>query len=505
MGISPEADTWPTGNVVVEASLTRTKGGRIMTTIGLEIAGLAGGHVSLTSGQLEDLASRIQGPILSPGDNGWGDAISVWNGMVARAPALVVQPTSAGDVATAVRFARDRGLLLGIKGGGHNIAGTSIAEGGLTLDMSRMREVAVDPDARLAHVGPGCLLADVDRSTQEHGLATVLGFVSETGVAGLTLGGGLGYLTRRFGWTVDNLEEVEVATADGEIRTASRHENADLFWALRGGGGNFGAVTRFTFRLHEVGPTVYGGLIAWPFDRAEEILRAYRTTTRGSPRELSVWLIIMRAPPIPFIPEPWHGERVCAMSVCYTGDLARAHDVLAPIRSLDDPIVDLLREQPYVEIQSYLDGGEPKGMHYYWKTGFATELSDDLLATTRELFADCPVPGAEVGYLHLGGALNERAWDDGAVGNRDARYAIGANGMWQPDEPNADMYRRWIRDAWERLRPYSTGRTYINFQTADEDEARVRATYGPNFDRLAELKRKYDPDNLFRTNRNIRP
>ena len=207
----------------------------------------------------------------------------MWNGMVAKVPALVLQPTSAHDVAAAVGFARDHGLLLSIKGGGHNIAGTSIAEGGLTLDMSRMRDVTVDPEAKLAHVGPGCLLQDVDRATQEHGLATVLGFISEVGVAGLTLGGGLGYLTRRFGWTVDNLEEVEIVTADGEIRTANRDENADLFWALRGGGANFGVVTRFTFRLHEVGPTVYGGLIAWPFERADEILPAYRTITIEAP------------------------------------------------------------------------------------------------------------------------------------------------------------------------------------------------------------------------------
>ena len=236
----------------------------------------------------------------------------IWNGMVAKVPALVVQPTSAHDVAAAVGFARDHGLLLSIKGGGHNIAGTSIAERGLTLDMSRMRDVTVDPNAKLAHVGPGCLLKDVDRATQEHGLATVLGFISEVGVAGLTLGGGLGYLTRRFGWTVDNLEEVEIVTADGEIRTANRHENADLFWAIRGAGANLGVVTRFTFRLHEVGPTVYGGLIAWPFERADEILRAYRTITTEAPRELAVWLILLQAPPAPFVPEEWHGKQICA-------------------------------------------------------------------------------------------------------------------------------------------------------------------------------------------------
>jgi hypothetical protein len=255
-----------------------------MITSTIDLAGLDGGLVNLTAAQLDDLDSRIEGSLLRAGDEGWDEAVQVWNGMVAGLPALILQPTSAHDVAAAVGFAREHGLLLSIKGGGHNIAGISIAEGGLTLDMSSMRGVTIDSGARLAHVGPGCLLKEVDRATQEHGLATVLGFVSEVGVAGLTLGGGLGYLTRRFGWAVDNLEEVEIVTADGEIRTANRDRSADLFWALRGGGGNFGVVTRFTFRLHEVGPAVYGGLIAWPFERAGDPPGLPNDHHRGAPR-----------------------------------------------------------------------------------------------------------------------------------------------------------------------------------------------------------------------------
>jgi len=248
-----------------------------MTITGtIELAGLDGGPHTLTSEQLEDLESRVQGRLLVAGDQGWNDAVAIWNGMAAKSPALVLQPASAHDVAAAVGFARDHGLLLGIKGGGHNIAGTSMAPGGLTLDLSRLREVAVDPQARLVHVGPGCLLGEVDQATQAHGLATVLGFVSETGVAGLTLGGGFGYLARRFGWTVDNLVEVEVVGADGQLRTANRDQHPELFWALRGGGGNFGVVTRFSFRLHEVGPTITGGLIVWSAERAAEVLAAYR-------------------------------------------------------------------------------------------------------------------------------------------------------------------------------------------------------------------------------------
>jgi FAD/FMN-containing dehydrogenase len=471
----------------------------------IDIAGLEDGRVSMRPEQLDELDAQVDGRLLVAGDEGWDDAVLVWNGMVAKLPALVVQPNSARDVATAVGFARDHGLSLSIKGGGHNIAGTSIAAGGLTLDMARMRDITVDPEARVAHVGPGCLLKDVDRATQEHGLATVLGFISEVGVAGLTLGGGLGYLTRRFGWTVDNLDEVEIVTADGEIRIASRDQNADLFWAIRGAGANLGVVTRFTFRLHEVGPIVYGGLIAWPFERADEILRAYRTITSEAPRELAVWLVLLHAPPAPFVPPEFQGRKACTMVVCYSGDLGEAEEVLAPIRALGDPAVDLLQPWPYIQQQSFLDESEPKGAHYYWKTEYVAELSDGVLDAARDVFAECAIPEAQVGFLHLGGALNERAEDDGAVGNRDARYVVGANGMWEPGEPQAGAFREWVRDAWTRLRPFSTGRTYINFQTADEDDERVRATYGANFDRLVEIKKAWDPDNLFRANRNVRP
>jgi FAD/FMN-containing dehydrogenase len=478
-------------------------GKNAMITSTIDVAGLDGGRVRLTEEQLDELAANVRGRLLRAGDADWADAVLVWNGMVATQPALVLQPASAEDVAAAVRFAREHGLLLSIKGGGHHIAGTAIAEAGLTLDMSRMRHIRVDPDAKLAEVGPGCLLADVDRATQEHGLATVLGFISEVGVAGLTLGGGLGYLTRRFGWGVDNLDEVEIVTADSRIRTANRSENTELFWAIRGAGANLGVVTRFTFRLHEVGPTVYGGLIAWPFERADEILRAYRTITSQAPRELAVWMLLLRAPAAPFVPEAWHGKRICGMAVNYSGDLDQADEVLAPIRAIGAPVVDLLAEQPYTEVQSYLDTTEPKGNHYYWKTEYLTELSDEFLSTVRDLFADCPIPDADIGFLHLSGALNEHDEDDGAVGNRDARYVIGVKGMWAPDQPEADTFRQWIRAAWQQVRPFSTGRTYINFQTTDEDEQRVRATYGTNFDRLAAIKHKYDPDNLFRVNRNI--
>jgi FAD/FMN-containing dehydrogenase/pimeloyl-ACP methyl ester carboxylesterase len=453
----------------------------------------------------EALRERLDGTVLVPGAPGFDDATRLWNGMIEKTPALVVQPAGADDVARALEHAHAHDLAVSVRGGGHNIAGTSVVDGGLTIDMSQLREVVVDPVARTATAQPGCLLGDVDRATQQHGLATPLGFYSEVGVAGLTLGGGLGYLTRRFGWTVDNLLEVEIVTADGCVRRASRDEHAELFWAVRGAGANMGAVTSFTFQLHEVGPLVHGGLIGWPFARAEEILRVYQAMTSAAPPELAAWMLLLRAPEAPFVPAEWHGERICAMAVCYTGDRDDSDAALAPIRAIGDPVFDLLAERPYTEVQSLLDGTEPKGNHYYWRTEYAAELSDDLLATWRELAAECPIAHAELGFLHLGGALDEHDPDDGVVGNRDAQFVFGVVAGWEPDEPAAAQYREWVRTTGERLRPFSTGGNYVNFQTADESDARVRESYGANYDRLAAIKRRYDPGNLFRSNRNVPP
>ncbi|MDF2976472.1 MAG: linked oxidase domain protein [Actinomycetospora sp.] len=464
---------------------------------------------ALSMTPLDEVADRLRaclrGALLRPGDEGFGDATLLWNGMIAKTPALVVRPTGTADVVAAVDAAREHGLALSVRGGGHHIAGTALVDGGLTLDMSALRGVDVDPVARTATVQPGCVLGEVDRETQLHGLATPLGFISEVGVAGLTLGGGLGYLSRRFGWTVDNLLEVEIVTADGRVRRASRDESPDLFWAIRGAGANLGVVTSFTFRLHEVGPIVQGGLILWPFDRADEVLAAYRTIAAEAPRELSVWMLMLHAPPAPFVPEPWHGRKVCAMVVCFSGAPEGADAALAPLRALPDPVVDLVGPMPYTKVQSYLDDGEPKGHHYYWKNEFVAELTDELLATTRDLFAECPIPEAEIGFLHLGGAIGDHDGDDGAVGNRDARFVFGITGMWEPGHPGAEGFPGWVRTGWERVRPFSTGGNYVNFQTADEGDERVRATYGPRYDRLARIKQTYDPDNLFRSNRNVEP
>ncbi|WP_228452632.1 FAD-binding oxidoreductase [Streptomyces alkaliterrae] len=472
-----------------------------MTGRMLELTGLDGGRVGMTSARVEQLGTALAGPLLAAGDEGWDDAVLLWNAMITARPTLVVQPESARDVATAVRFAAAHGLLLSVKGGGHNIAGTALADGGLTLDMCRMRDVVVDPAARLAHVGPGCLLRDVDRATQRYGLATVLGFVSDTGVAGLTLGGGFGYLTRRFGWAADNLEEVEIVTADGVIRTASRTDNPDLFWALRGGGGNFGIVTRFVFRLHDVGPVVTGGLAAWSAEGADDVLNTYRELTATAPRELTAVALLRLAPPAPFVPEQWRLKPIVGMLVCHSGTTAEAD--LAPLRALGEPIFGHIGPKPYVAQQSMLDDMEPKGLNQYWKTEFLPGLPAEYLPTFRDAALDVASPLSFSVVFHLAGALNEEQ-DGGAVGNREARFISGFSGVWPPGA-DGDGIVAAVRRSWECIRPFSTGGNYVNFQLAEDSADRTAAAYRDGYRRLRQIKKQYDPDNLFRVNRNISP
>ncbi|MFC7987329.1 FAD-binding oxidoreductase [Streptomyces sp. NPDC057336] len=473
-----------------------------MSTRRFEVAGLDGGYVGLASAEIEQLGARLDGPLLTAGDEGWDETVLIWNAMAAVKPSLAVQPTSARDVATVVRFAADHGLLLSIKGGGHNIAGTALADGGLTLDMSRMRGVTVDPAARLAHAGPGCLLRDVDRATQQYGLATVLGFVSETGVAGLTLGGGFGYLTRRFGWAADNLEAVEIVTADGRVRTADREENPDLFWAIRGGGGNFGVVTRFTFRLHRVGPAVTGGLAAWSAGQADQVLAAYRELTATAPRELTAAAVIRLAPPAPFVPDEWHLKPVAALLVCHSG--ANAEADLAPLRALGTPAFNLIGPKPYVAQQSMIDSMEPKGLNQYWKAEFLPGLAGGYLPVFREAALEVASPLSFSVIFHLAGALNETDGDGGAVGNREARYISGFSGGWPPQADGEGIVAA-VRKGWESIRPFTTGGNYVNFQLAEDDVTRTADAYLGNYERLRKIKTQYDRDNLFRVNRNIPP
>jgi FAD/FMN-containing dehydrogenase len=470
----------------------------------IPITSLDGDRVQLDASLLDALADDLDGTLAKPDDDAYAESVSLWNGSITNRPAIAVRAASVEDVVRTVRFAADNGVELSIRGGGHNIAGLALSDGGLTLDMSGRKAVEVDADARLARVQAGALLGDVDRATQEQGLAAPLGFVSLTGVAGLTLGGGFGYLSRRFGWTVDDLEAVEIVLADGSVTRASRDEDAELFWALRGGGGNFGVVTEFTFRLHEVGPQITGGPIAWPASEAERVLDAFHSVTESAPRELTLVAIRRNAPPAPWLPESAHGTPIVMIMACHSGEPAQAAADLEPITSLGEPLANLVQPRDYTVQQSLLDATMPRGNHYYWKSEFIPGLSDELLRTYNAQFEGLTAPANQIVLFHLQGALSDHAEDDGAVGNRDAAFACVAQSMWVPDSPAGEANRSWVRSAWEALKPFSTGGNYVNFQTDDEPDERTRASFRSNYDRLASAKERYDPTNLFRVNRNIR-
>ena len=478
--------------------------GASSTAPSLQVRGLDGRSIELGTQALAGLTAQLHGRVLRPSDAGFDEAVTVWNGMVCKRPALVVQPLCAADVQAAVRFARERGLLLSVKGGGHHAAGTAIADGGLTLDMSRMRQVQVDPRRRLAHVQSGCRLGDVDGATQAHGLATVLGADADTGVAGLTLGGGFGWLTRRFGWAVDNLEEVEVVTADGELRRAADDENEALFWALRGGGGNFGVVTRFTFRLHEVGPMVTAGMMVWEATASDRVLDAYRHVTDAAPRELSVALTMRLAPQADKVPAYLRGRPVIGIVACHSGDAREADGLLAPFRKIPAQ-VDGITRKAYVDHQFVLGFPQPAGLHTYWKSEFLSGLTDGFFDAYKAASATPTSPLSQVILVQLGGAIADRPAEATAMGNRDAEYIMLANGTWPPGDPDSSHHIGWVRSAWEALRKYSVGGNYVNAHNADEEEERTLEAYRDGYARLARVKAQYDPDNFFRVNRNISP
>lgn len=465
---------------------------------------IEGREIVLSQEMLDSLRMRLKGQVIASGDVGYDESRTVWNGMVDRKPAVIVRCLGTGDVIECVRFAREHGLLLCIKGGGHNIAGLAVADGALMLDMSLMRGVWVDPQKRIAHAQAGCVLGDVDRETQVHGLAPVLGFVSLTGIVGLTLGGGFGYLTRRWGWTSDNVAGVDLVTAEGQLVRADSDQNADLFWGLRGGGGNFGVVTGIDYQLYPVGPEVVGGLVAWPADAAPGVLELYRKLSEEAPPELTLVALMRRAPPAPWLPKEIHGRPIVALLACYSGSPSEGEKAVAPIKAFGNPIGDILVRRPYVQIQSLLDATQPKGRRYYWKSEYLPGIEPALCEKFMEHAAKIPSPHSAVILFQLDGALNQREASYSATGNRDARYVLNIAGSWeQAEEDPANL--GWARDAWNAMKSFSTGGTYINFLTEDEGPDRIEAALGGGLQRLSEIKAKWDPRNTFRTNRNILP
>jgi FAD/FMN-containing dehydrogenase len=372
------------------------------------------------------------------------------------------------------------------------------------LDLSEMRAVFTDPERRIARAQAGCLLGDVDRETQVHGLAAVMGFVSATGIAGLTLGGGIGYLTRRFGWTTDSVHGFELVTAAGDVVRASEQENSDLFWALRGGGGNFGVVTAIDYGLFPVGPEIVGGVVAWPASEGEQVLELYRTLAEESPRELTLVAMMRPAPPAPWLPPEVHGTPIVAILACYTGDLLAADDVIAPLKSLGEPVGDILLRRPYVQMQSLIDATQPKGRRYYWKSEYLERVEEKLCDRAAEHALNAQSPHSAVIFFQIGGALNDLPEEHSPVGNRDARYLLNIQAAWE-DEAGDEANLEWARSGWESMREFGTGGNYINFLTEDESPERVAAALGGSIERLRRVKARWDPENVFRTNRNIEP
>ena len=454
---------------------------------------------------LARLQGSLKGAVIGPADPGYEERRMVWNGNIDRNPALIARCTGAADVIEAVNFAREKKLIIAVRGGGHNVAGRAVTDGGVMISLADMTDVAVDSASATAVAQGGATWAELNTATGEHGLAVTGGAISTTGIAGLTLGGGLGWLMGKYGLAADNLLAVELVTATGEVLDVDAGSHPDLFWALRGGGGNFGVVTSFTYRLHPVGPKIVAGLIAWPANRAAEILELYRRTTASAPRELTLVLVLRFAPPAPFIPPDWRGKPIVGIVACHTGSLEHAHRDLAPLKEFGGAIVDVIMEKTYVQQQSMLDANQPKGNHYYWKSEYLSALPDAVLSVIREHGARETSLLCQMVLFHIGGAIGEKGPQDGAVGNRDAEYAMVVAGGWPPSDGAGQGHIAWVRNAWESLRPFSTGGHYINFETADEGEERTHASYGRNFSRLAEIKAKYDPQNLFRMNRNISP
>jgi FAD/FMN-containing dehydrogenase len=451
----------------------------------------------------DELRVRFRGALLRPGEEGYEDARRIWNGAIDRRPALIARCAGADDVACAVRFAREHELRVSVRGGGHSVAGHSVCDGGLMIDLSLMRSVRVDPDQKVARVGGGALWSDVDRACAPHGLATTGGIISHTGVGGLTLGGGLGHLMRKHGLTVDNLLAVELVTADGEQLRVGPDSEPELFWGLRGGGGNFGIATAFEFRLHPVGPLVLGGPIFWPIEEMPRVLRFLRDFTPEAPDELGITVSIAAAPPAPFLPLERFGKPIMGIVLAWAGDLEEGERAIAPLRDVAPAIAQVVRPIPYVALQAMLDGGAPHGRHYYWKSHRFETFPDGLIETFAACVETVTAPFWQLSGWAVGGAASRVDPSATAVGHRDVGFDLNVVAAWPPPDPGADEHISWVREGWAQMEPYGDG-VYANF-ISDEGDAGVEAAYGDRLARLVALKDRYDPTNFFRLNPNVQP
>jgi FAD/FMN-containing dehydrogenase len=447
----------------------------------------------LGAASLADLRAGLHGGLLRPGDASYESARKLWNGMVDRYPAVIVCCADSADVIRAVQFARSNGLRVAVRGGGHNVSGNASCDGGIVIDLSQMKRIQVDPITRTARAEPGLTLGEFIRATEVVGLLTTTGTVSDTGMAGLTLGGGLGWLMGLYGLTVDNLLSVEIVTADGQLRHASENEHSDLFWAVRGGGGNFGIVTSFTYRLHPVSP-ILAGMVVHPLSRVREVLRFYRDFSSAAPDALTAYAALVTTP---------DGLPAVAITLCYAGPPEVGEQLIAPVRSFGPPLADLIRPMSYYEVITMLDAAVPAGRNYYEKGSVVPTLSDAAIEVIAEYGARCPSPFAQVLFQHVHGAAARIDPAATAVyALRRTHYSVSIISAW--DRGDSGPHVTWARDFWAALEPYATGGVYVN-ALGNEGNARVRAAYGPNYERLVTIKNTYDPTNFFQLNQNIKP
>lgn len=458
-------------------------------------------RVDLKVKNLEELNDRIKGNIITPDHADYEEARSIYNGMIDKKPSIIVYCQNVADVIASVNFARQHQLLTSVRGGGHNGPGLALCDGGMTIDLSEMTGIRVDPEERTVVAEAGCTWGDVDHATHAFGFATVSGVISTTGIAGLTLGGGHGYLTRKYGLTIDNLLEADVVLADGTFITANEDQHEDLFWALKGGGGNFGIVTAFKYRLHPV-DTVVAGPMFWPLDKTEEMMRWYRDFLPGAPDDVYAFFLTAEVPPGDPFPSEIHGDKVCGLLWCFTGSQEEAEPFLQKARDVAEPLFEFVSEMPYPMLQTMFDGLYPEGLQWYWKGDFVHELSDEAIANHLD-FAEVPTTHSTMHMYPVNGAVHKYSREATAWHHRDANWSMVIAGV-SPDPSDKELISNWARNYWEAVHPYSAGAAYINFMM-EEGEDRIQATYGDNYERLQQVKAKYDPDNFFRVNQNIDP
>ena len=457
----------------------------------------------LDAAKVDTLKKGFQGEIVVPGDANYDEVRTIWNAMIDKRPAVIAQVKSTKDVVSAVQFARDNKLVLAVRGAGHNIAGSGLCNDGLVVDFSLMRGVQVDAGSQRVTVEGGAKLADLDAATAKHGLIVPVGINSTTGVAGLTLGGGFGWLSRKYGLTVDSLESAEIVTAKGEVLQVSAKENPELFWAIKGGGGNFGAVTKFVFKAHKVGPNLLVGLIVYPIAEAKTVLQKYRDFVAKAPDELTVWVVMRQAPPLPFLPESAHGKEVAVVALVYSGDPAEGEKLTAPLHKFGTPLGTHVGAMPFAEWQQAFDPLLTPGARNYWKSHNFNKLEDKLFDTLIEYTGKLPSPHCEIFLGSLGAQVLKFPADSAAYAQRDALFIVNVHGRWETAGED-DKCVKWSRDLFNAMTPMAMGGVYVNFMTADEED-RVRNAYGKSYDRLAKVKKQYDPENLFRTNMNVKP